>query len=96
MTKIIYTYLKDKYDKSRVKIKKVDETRNYLLEEIKHNDLISENHKKTSKYLNYAEHLLILASAITGCVSISAFTSLVAVPVVITSSAVGIKICAIT
>ena len=92
--KIIYTYLKDKYDKSRVKIKKVDETRNYLFEEIKHNDLISENHKKTRKYLNYVEHLLILASAITGCVSISAFTSLVAVPVVI--SAVGIKICAIT
>ena len=40
--------------------------------------------------------MLILASAITGCVSISAFASLVCVPVGITSSAVGIKICAIT
>ena len=40
--------------------------------------------------------MLILASAIAGCVSISAFTSLVCVPVGITSSAIGIKFCAIT
>ena len=40
--------------------------------------------------------MLILASTVTGCVSISAFTSLVAVLVGITSSAVAIKICAIT
>ena len=38
----------------------------------------------------------ILASTVTGCVSISVFASLVCVPVVITSSAVGIKICATT
>ena len=42
---------------------------------------MSEKHKKICKYLNYVEHLLILASTITGCVSISAFTSLVCVPV---------------
>ena len=42
------------------------------------------------------EHLLILASIITGCVSIAAFASLVCVPVGTTSSAVGMKICAIT
>ena len=76
--------------------KKVDETRNDLLGEIKHNDLLSERYKKTCKYLNHVKHLLILASTITICVSISAFTSLVCVPVGITSSAVGIKICAIT
>ena len=35
-------------------------------------------------------------SAVTGCVSISAFISLVVVPVGITSSAVGIKICVTT
>ena len=40
--------------------------------------------------------MLILGSTITGCVSISAFTSLVAVPVGITISAVGLKICLIT
>ena len=39
--------------------------------------------------------MLILVSTVTGCVSISAFASLVAIPVDIMSSAVGIKICAI-
>ena len=45
-------------------------------------------------YLNYVEHLLILASAVTGCVSISVFDSLVCVG--ITSSAVGIKMFEVT
>ena len=40
--------------------------------------------------------MLILVSAVTGYVSISVFASLVYAPVGITSSAVGIKICAIT
>ena len=53
---------------------------------------MSEKYKKTSKYINYAGHLLILASANTGCFSISVFVSLFCVPVGITSSAVGIKI----
>ena len=53
-------------------------------------------HKKACKYLNYIENLLILSSAVTACVSISAFASLIYVPVGITSSAIGIKICAIT
>ena len=57
---------------------------------------MSQKYKKTCNYLNYVEHLLILASTTTGCVSISAFASLGCVPVGITSSAVGIKICAIT
>ena len=42
------------------------------------------------------KHLLVLVLTVTGCVSISAFTSLVCIPVGITSSAVGIKICAVT
>ena len=57
---------------------------------------MSEKYEKTRKYLNYVEHLLILASTITGCVSISAFASLVCVPVGIVSSAVGISIYGIT
>ena len=40
--------------------------------------------------------MLILASTVTGCVSIYAFDSLVVIPVGITSSAVGINICTIT
>ena len=57
---------------------------------------MNEKFKKTCKYLIFLEHFLILASAVTGCVSISAFASLVAIPVGIMSSAVGIKFCAIT
>ena len=78
------------------KLRKIDETRKYLLDEIKHNDLISEKYKKTCKYLNHVESLFILSSIITGCVSISAFASLVCIPVGSTSSAIGIKLCAIT
>ena len=42
--KIIYKCFKDKYSKPLLKIKKIDETRNFLLEEVKHNELMSENH----------------------------------------------------
>ena len=74
----------------------MDEKRNYLLDEIKHNALMSEKYKKTCKHLNHVEHLLILVSTVTGCISISALPSLVCVPVGIKSSAVRIKICVIT
>ena len=78
------------------RLRKIDEKGNYLLDEIKHSDLMSEKYKKTCKYLNCVEHLLILASTFTGCVSISANASLVAIPVGITSFALGVKICAIS
>ena len=57
---------------------------------------MSKKHKKVCKTINYIEHFLILTSAITGCISISVFTSLVGIPAGITSSAIGLKICAIT
>ena len=53
-------------------------------------------HKKVCKTLNYIEHVLILGSTTTGCVSISAFDSLVGICVGIRSSAIGLKFCAIT
>ena len=46
--------------------------------------------KKFSAILNYIEHFLILASAVTGCISISAFASLLGIMI----SAIGLKICA--
>ena len=67
-----------------------------LLDNINHDDLMSEKSKKTCKYLDYVEQLLILVSTVTGCVSVSAFASLVFVSVGITSSAVVIKISAVT
>ena len=57
---------------------------------------MSEKYKKTCKYLNYVEHLLILVSTVTNCISISAVALLVCIPVDIANCAVGIKICAIT
>ena len=65
-------------------IKKNDEIRNYFTKEINHSELISKKHKKTCKTLDYVEHLLILASTFTGCVSISSFASVVGIPVEIT------------
>ena len=40
-------------------------------------NLISKKHKNVSTTLNDTKHFLILVSAITGCVSISVFASLV-------------------
>ena len=77
------------------RLTKIDETRGYLLEEIKHNDLMSQKYRKSCKYINYVENLLTLVLTVTGCVSISAFASLVCVPVGITSSAIVLNICAI-
>ena len=36
------------------RLRKIDDARNYLLDGIKHNDLMNEKHKKTCKYLNYS------------------------------------------
>ena len=58
--------------------------------------MIGRKHKKVCATLNYIEHFLILASAITGCISISAFASLIGIPIGVTSSVIGLKICAIT
>ena len=77
-------------------LKNIDETRNYLIEEINRNELMSKKHKKVCTTLNYIEHFLILGSTITGCVSISAFVSLVGIPIGIASSTIGLKICVIT
>ena len=64
------------------RLKNIDETRNHLIEGINRNELISKMHKRVCATLNYMEHFLFLASTITGCVSISAFASLVGIPIV--------------
>ena len=70
--------------------------KNYLIEEINQNELMSKKHKKRFRVWNYNGHLLIVIFIIFGCVSISTFASLVGILVAITSSAIGLKICAIT
>ena len=78
------------------RLKNIDETRNYLIEETNRNEFMSKKHKKICTTLNYIENFLVLGSTISGCVSISAFASLVGIPIGITSSAIGLKIYAIT
>ena len=56
---------------------------------------MNNRHKKSCRVLNYIDHLLIVTSTITWCVSISDFDSLVGVTKRITSSGIGLKICAI-
>ena len=57
---------------------------------------MSKKHKKVCTTLNYIECSLILASTIIGCISISAFASLLGIPIGFTSSVIGLKIYAIT
>ena len=56
---------------------------------------MSRKREKVCVTLNYIEHFLILASAVTGCISLSAFSSLLGILIGITSSAIGLKMCAI-
>ena len=58
--------------------------------------LKSKKDKKVRMALNYIEHLLILASVVTGYVSNSACASLVCIPIGIDGSGVELTICAIT
>ena len=74
----------------------IEEIRNYLVIEINQNDLMSKKHKKVCSVLNYIGHLFIVISTNTWCVSISVFASLVVIPIGVTSSAIGLIICAIT
>ena len=78
------------------RLKNIYQTKNYLIEEINRNDLMSKKLQKFCVTLNHIAYLLILSSTITGCISISAFASLVGIPIGIASSAIGLKICAIT
>ena len=71
------------------RLENIDGTRNNFLKEIEQNELISKKPKKVCTALNYIEQFLILASAITGCVSIFTFTSLLGIPTGITSSGIG-------
>ena len=59
------------------RLKKINEIRNYLIEEANRNELMSKKHKKVCRVLNYIYQSLIVIPTITGFVSISVFASLV-------------------
>ena len=77
------------------RLQNINKTRNYLLEEINRNELMSKKHKKVCTTLNYIEHILVLGSTITGFASIGIDTP-IGIPIGIASSAIGLKICKIT
>ena len=79
--------------RQQFRFKNIDKTRNYFLEEIEQKELMSRKHEKVCTILNNIEHFLILPSTITGYLSISAFSSLLDIPIRIT---IGLKLCAIT
>ena len=66
------------------RLENIGEIRNYFIEEINWNKLLSKKHKKVCRVLNYIDHLLFAISTITGCVFISAFASLVGIQIVST------------
>ena len=77
------------------RLRNIDGTRNYFLEGIDQNELMSKKHEKVFAALNYIEHFLVLASTMTECTLIFAFASLIGILIAITRSAIGLKICAI-
>ena len=90
-----YKIMSEENISQEFRLKNIDVSRNYFIKEIDQNELVGKKHKKSCRALNYS-FLLILVSIVSGCVSISAFAFLVGILIGITSSAVGIKICAIT
>ena len=79
----IYDYFKNTVEENirqKFRLKNKDETRNYFLEEINQNELMSRKHRKVFTTLNYIKHFLILISTITGCISISVLASLLGIP----------------
>ena len=53
--KRIYKYYNDNMveeESVEFRLREIDETRNYLLDEIKHNNLMREKYKKRFEYLN--------------------------------------------
>ena len=68
-----------------------NKTRNYISRRNKSKLIDGRKHKKVCATLNYIEHFLILGSAITGCISISPFTSLVGILLGIIGSTAGLK-----
>ena len=53
---------------------------------------MSKKHKNVCRTLDYIAHALIVISEITGCLSISAFLSLIGTPIELASCTVRLKI----
>ena len=78
------------------RLKNINETRNYYIEEISLNEMMSKKHEIVCRVLNCVKNLLISVSTETGYVSISDFASLIGVPVGIVGSTIGLQIFVLT
>ena len=76
--------------------KSIEETKNYFLEELEQNELMSKKPSKICATLNILNTLLILVVEVTGCISISAFAFLLDISIRISTSAIWLEIFAIT
>ena len=83
-----YIIMSEESISQEFRLKSIDQTRNCFIEEINQNELMSKKHKKVCRVLNYSEHLLVLISTVSEGVYISAFASLIGIPIVITQSAI--------
>ena len=83
-----YIIMSEESISQEFRLKSIDQTRNCFIQEINQNELMSKKHKKVCRVLNYSEHLLVLISTVSEGVYISAFASLIGIPIVITSSAI--------
>ena len=61
-----------------LRFKNIDQKSNYFSEQKEPNELMSRKHKSVCT----TEHILILASTITGCISISIFVSLLGISII--------------
>ena len=82
--------------KPKIRLKNIDERRNFFLKEMQQKEFMNRKHKKACTTLYHIQHFLVLASTVTGCISRSAFASLLDIPIGIASSEIGLKICAKT
>lgn len=64
-----------------------------FVKEIDQNELLSYKNEKVCTTLNYIEHFLTLIFAVTVCISISAFVSLMSISKGIMISTIGLNIC---
>ena len=80
----------------KFRLRNIDGTRNYFLEEIEQNKLMRTKHKKVCAALNYIEHFLMWVPTTTVWTSIFYFASLIGILIGIAISAIGLKTCAIT
>ena len=83
-----YIIMSEESISQEFRLKSIDQTRNCFIDEINQNELMSKKHKKVCRVLNYSEHLLVLISTVSEGVYISAFASLIGIPIVITNSAI--------